>query len=174
MHGIPESLDGFVMFIVIVTELVDAIVSFGNEKLFTSQPKKISQQTQTVLNFCLSTNLVGLITLLDSVLLSVGGSYRTAVQEDISSGWIEESLLVFKLLNKIFQIQVLQVQGWLTNQDQISELFHLMLFWIHLFSTQRYPIALHPLIDEIVICLGFVCQYSYFRSVTKTLIILQW
>lgn len=101
--------------------------------------------------------MIGLITLLDSILLSVSGSYRAAVQITLSTDWINQSLLVFKMLNKLCLLDLNLVQDWLASHDHITELFHLILFWMQYFSTQGHPKSLYPIIDELAILVGYVC-----------------
>jgi hypothetical protein len=125
--------------------------------------KNLPQQTQEVISFCISSNIIGLVTILDCILLSAGGSYRTAVQAPISDDWVKESLMVFMILNKLFQLSITQTQHWLTQKDQISELLHLMLFWLHFFTTKAHPKSLYPLIDEIILALGNVYHIFYLR-----------
>ena len=101
--------------------------------------------------------MIGLITLLDSILLSVSGSYRSAVQITLSVNWTNQSLLVFKMLNKLCLLDLRLVQDWLASHDHITELFHLMLFWMQYFASQGYPKELFPIIDELAILVGYVC-----------------
>ena len=120
------------------------------------ESRKLSQQSLTVLSFCIESNMVGLITLLDSILLSVSGSYRAAVQVTLSGNWIKLSLLVFQMLNKLCLLDLKIVQEWLALHDHITELFHLMLFYMQYFSTQGHPDSLFSIIDELAILVGYV------------------
>lgn len=104
--------------------------------------------------------MVGLITLLDSILLSISGSYRAAGQVILSENWVQLSLLTFQTLNKICLLNTKMVQNWLASRNQITELFHLVLFWMQYFSTQQYPKALYPIIDELVVLVGYVCFFK--------------
>ena len=160
IHGTPHDTEEFLPCLMSASNLIDVIITVGNEKylLFdnrlletsTNSEKNLSQQAQTIITFCISVNVFGLVTILDSILLSAGGSYRTAVQVPISNDWIKESLLVFKILNKLFHLDVEQIQNWLAENDKVTELFHLMLFWMHFFTTKAQPKSLYPLIDEII------------------------
>jgi hypothetical protein len=135
------------------------IFQFNCNRYFSSpvyENRKLAQHASSLLSFYLSSNLVGLITLMDTILLSVGGSYRVAVQVNISEKWGSQALLVFKVLNKLCLLNLNQVQEWLASHDQLTELFHLMLFWLHYFSTQNEPKSLFPLIDELTILIGNV------------------
>jgi hypothetical protein len=110
-----------------------------------------------LLDHILKTNVLSLITLLDSVLLSVSGSYRAAIQVTLSDNWIKLSLVVFQILNKMCRLDLKVVQDWLNSHDQKTELFHLMLFWLQYFQTQNYPNTLYSVINELTVLVGYVC-----------------
>ncbi|KAJ2997940.1 hypothetical protein HDV02_005035 [Globomyces sp. JEL0801] len=104
-YGSTESLAKIIPFLTKTIDLLDIVVGFGNEKHFENEKHlslSLTASTELMMKKILETNMVGLITLLDTVLFSNGcGSYRIAGKELIQSGWKVMALRVLSLANKL-------------------------------------------------------------------------
>ncbi|KAI8892795.1 hypothetical protein BC833DRAFT_610641 [Globomyces pollinis-pini] len=160
-YGSTESLAKIIPFLTKTIDLLDIVVGFGNEKHFENEKHlslSLTASTELMMKKILETNMVGLITLLDTVLFSNGcGSYRIAGKELIQSGWKVMALRVLSLANKLCLIDHKKVQSWLDLPNQSTEVFHLMLFWMKYFSVRPNETDVTDIINNVISLIRHVC-----------------
>lgn len=77
-----------------------------------------------------STELVGIVTMLDALVLYKGQTAKTASSEKLPLEIIEITYRALKTLNNIALLDVMSIQNCLNAEGLQSEFFHLIAFWL--------------------------------------------
>ncbi|KAL2914641.1 hypothetical protein HK105_205779 [Polyrhizophydium stewartii] len=121
-------------------------------------------------------DLCGLVTMLDSVLLFKVGNARTAAEESLPIVCIEIAAAILRTLNNICALDLCMVQSVLAAHGLSTECFHLILFWIQYWDKwsptargafaanaagvsqdQERGLLLDELLRELLVFLGNIC-----------------
>lgn len=163
VYGTLEELGAYVEFLLDTARFLESCLSFGSKKYcyiirYFENPifkmQKLPANVTFVQSHFIESNVMGLMTLLSTCLLS-GGSYKTAGQQEVPNGWKELSNLVFRIINKLCHIDVRKLQEGL---NVPTELLHLCLFWMQYTAVHPQAEILDQLVENIVFLVGNVVK----------------
>lgn len=113
-----------------------------------------------LIDVIIATDLVGIITVLDSILLYNGPS-RT-VQADLSPEVIRISIFALKTLSHMARLNLEIFHECLRECSLQTELYHLIVFWLTYITSSKWKDGsdIDVLFQELVVLLGYACLKS--------------
>ncbi|KAI8812536.1 hypothetical protein BJ742DRAFT_792752 [Cladochytrium replicatum] len=130
VHG-PLLDDGASQFLYEATRFVEAVTALDHTSIACIPVYAQAKQPHFLSSFIKETELVGLVTMLDALLLYKGGSSREAASSELlPTTMIEIALNGIRSLNNMARIDLVAFQEVLHSPAMQLQFFHLVAFWL--------------------------------------------